>query len=97
MDSIPKYIANKNSSSGIVFAHEKLEEILGVSYGCLVYQEQVMQIVRELGGYTYGRSDLVRRAMSKKKMKVMEEESTLSMESLMNLAMWKLMAVLEEA
>lgn len=74
MDSIPKYIANKNSSSKIVFAHEKLEEILGVTYGCLVYQEQVMQIVRELGGYTYGRSDLVRRAMSKKKMKVMEEE-----------------------
>ncbi|MGB3368334.1 MAG: DNA polymerase III subunit alpha, partial [Acidaminobacteraceae bacterium] len=74
MDSIPKYIANKNSGSAVVFAHKKLEDILGVTYGCLVYQEQVMQIVRELGGYTYGRSDLVRRAMSKKKMKVMEEE-----------------------
>ncbi len=74
MDSIPKYIANKNNPDGIQYGHPMLESILSVSYGCLVYQEQVMQIVRELGGYSYGRSDLVRRAMSKKKMKVMEEE-----------------------
>ncbi|MDO9591993.1 MAG: DNA polymerase III subunit alpha, partial [Erysipelotrichaceae bacterium] len=74
MDSIPKYIKSKNSASEIKYPHPKLKEILGVTYGCLVYQEQVMQIVRELGGYSYGRSDLVRRAMSKKKMSVMEEE-----------------------
>ena len=55
-------------------SHKSLEPILSVTYGCLVYQEQVMQIVRDLGGYSYGRSDLVRRAMSKKKMDVMLEE-----------------------
>jgi DNA polymerase-3 subunit alpha len=74
MDSIPKYIYNKNHPSEVTYAHPLLKDILGVSYGCLVYQEQVMQIVRELGGYSYGRSDLVRRAMSKKKMDVMEKE-----------------------
>ena len=74
MDSIPKYIYNKNNPDKIKYLHPSLKNILNVSYGCLVYQEQVMQIVRELGGYSYGRSDLVRRAMSKKKMKVMEEE-----------------------
>ncbi len=74
MDSIPKYIKNKNNIDGIVYAHTKLKNILNVTYGCLVYQEQVMQIVRDLAGYTYGRSDLVRRAMSKKKMDVMEQE-----------------------
>jgi DNA polymerase-3 subunit alpha len=57
-----------------VYVDEKLKEILDVTYGCLVYQEQVMEIVRKLGGYSYGRSDLVRRAMSKKKMDVMEKE-----------------------
>jgi len=74
MDSIPKYIYNKNHPTEVKYAHPLLKDILGVTYGCLVYQEQVMQIVRELGGYSYGRSDLVRRAMSKKKMDVMEKE-----------------------
>lgn len=74
MDSIPKYIANKNNPDQVSYAHPMLKKILEVSYGCLVYQEQVMQIVRDLGGYSYGRSDLVRRAMSKKKMDVMEQE-----------------------
>ena len=74
MDSIPKYIAYKNNPSKIEYLHKKLKPILEVTYGCLVYQEQVMQIVRDLAGYSYGRSDLVRRAMSKKEMSVMEEE-----------------------
>ncbi len=73
MDSIPQYIANKNSGS-ISYKHPLLEPILNVTYGCIVYQEQVMQIVRELGGYSLGRADLVRRAMSKKKTEVMEQE-----------------------
>lgn len=67
MDSIPKYIENKKHPEKITYATKELEHILGVSYGCLVYQEQVMQIVRELAGYSYGQADLVRRAMSKKK------------------------------
>ena len=74
MDSIPKYIENKKNPGDIRYVHEALAPILDVTYGCLVYQEQVMQIVRDLGGYSYGRSDLVRRAMSKKKMDVMLEE-----------------------
>jgi len=74
MESIPLYIQNKNNPTGIVFKDPKLKPILEVSYGCLVYQEQVMQIVRDLGGYSYGRSDIVRRAMSKKKMDVMARE-----------------------
>lgn len=74
MDSIPKYIENKKNPGAIRYVHEALAPILDVTYGCLVYQEQVMQIVRDLGGYSYGRSDLVRRAMSKKKMDVMLEE-----------------------
>lgn len=74
MDSIPTYIENKNNPHHVKYLHEKLKPIMEVTYGCLVYQEQVMQVVRELGGYTYGRSDLVRRAMGKKKMDVMEEE-----------------------
>lgn len=74
MDSIPKYIENKKNPKGIRYVHPALAPILDVTYGCLVYQEQVMQIVRDLGGYSYGRSDLVRRAMSKKKMAVMLEE-----------------------
>ncbi len=74
MDSIPTYIYNKNHQNEIKYLHPALEPILKVTYGCLVYQEQVMQVVRELGGYSYGRSDLVRRAMSKKKMDVMEKE-----------------------
>ncbi len=74
MDSIPKYIENKKNPDKIKYVHPSLAPILDVTYGCLVYQEQVMQIVRDLGGYSYGRSDLVRRAMSKKKMSVMLEE-----------------------
>jgi len=74
MDSIPKYIENKNHPDRVKYLHPKLEPILNVTYGCLVYQEQVMQVVRDLGGYSYGRSDLVRRAMGKKKMDVMEKE-----------------------
>ncbi|MBR6473458.1 MAG: DNA polymerase III subunit alpha, partial [Firmicutes bacterium] len=74
MDSIPKYIENKKHPEKISYVTERLAPILDVTYGCLVYQEQVMQIVRDLGGYSYGRSDLVRRAMSKKKHKVMMEE-----------------------
>nr|MBP3598789.1 DNA polymerase III subunit alpha [Eubacterium sp.] len=74
MDFIPKYIAGKNDKDNIVYDCPELEHILAPTYGCIVYQEQVMQIVRELAGYSYGRSDLVRRAMSKKKASVMEEE-----------------------
>ncbi len=74
MDSIPKYIEYKNKPEKIQYKHKKLEPILNVTYGCMVYQEQVMQVVRDLAGYSYGRSDLVRRAMGKKKMDVMEEE-----------------------
>ena len=74
MDSIPKYIENKKNPQNIKYVDDALAPILDVTYGCLVYQEQVMQIVRDLGGYSYGRSDLVRRAMSKKKMDVMLEE-----------------------
>ncbi len=74
MESIPKYIENKNNPQHVSFMHPSLKPILEVTYGCLVYQEQVMRIVRELAGYSYGRSDLVRRAMSKKKMDVMEQE-----------------------
>ena len=74
MDSIPKYIENKKNPEKIKYVDPHLEPILNVTYGCMVYQEQVMQIVRELGGYSFGRSDLVRRAMSKKKMSVMLEE-----------------------
>ena len=74
MDSIPTYIENKHNPDKITYIHESLRPIMEVSYGCLVYQEQVMQVVRDLAGYSYGRSDLVRRAMGKKKMDVMEEE-----------------------
>ena len=74
MDFIPKYIEGKNNHDKITYACKELEPILSSTYGCIVYQEQVMQIVRELGGYTMGRSDEVRRAMSKKKVHVMEQE-----------------------
>ncbi|MBK5239630.1 DNA polymerase III subunit alpha [Clostridium sp.] len=74
MAEIPRYIRNKNSTDKVEYETPKLEEILGVTYGVMVYQEQVMDIVRKLAGYSMGRSDLVRRAMSKKKHKVMEEE-----------------------
>ncbi|MBQ2800993.1 MAG: DNA polymerase III subunit alpha [Lachnospiraceae bacterium] len=74
MDFIPKYIRGKNDISAITYDCPQLEPILAPTYGCIVYQEQVMQIVRDLAGYTLGRSDLVRRAMSKKKASVMEKE-----------------------
>ena len=74
MDFIPKYIKGKNTHQDIIYSCPQLEPILSSTYGCIVYQEQVMQIVRDLGGYTLGRSDLVRRAMSKKKQSVMEKE-----------------------
>ncbi len=74
MDFIPKYIQGKTHPDDIVYDCPQLEPILKPTYGCIVYQEQVMQIVRDLAGYTLGRSDLVRRAMSKKKASVMEKE-----------------------
>ncbi len=74
MDFIPKYIKGKNNNGDVSYSCPQLEPILAPTYGCIVYQEQVMQIVRDLGGYTLGRSDLVRRAMSKKKQSVMEKE-----------------------
>lgn len=74
MEQIPTYIKNKNNPDNISYLDEKLKPILDVTYGCMVYQEQVMQIVRDIAGYSMGRSDLVRRAMSKKKHSVMEQE-----------------------
>ncbi len=74
MGQIPVYIKNKLNPQNVTYLHPKLEHILNVTYGCMVYQEQVMQIVRDIGGFTMGRSDLLRRAMGKKKMKVMQEE-----------------------
>ncbi|MCL2399194.1 MAG: DNA polymerase III subunit alpha [Defluviitaleaceae bacterium] len=74
MDFIPKYVKGKHSGGDITYTHPALEPILSMTYGCIVYQEQVMQIVRELAGYSLARSDLVRRAMSKKKADVMAQE-----------------------
>lgn len=74
MDFIPRYIEGKNHQESIHYECEQMEEILEPTYGCIVYQEQVMQIVMKLAGYTLGRSDLVRRAMSKKKGDVMIKE-----------------------
>ncbi len=74
MDSIPKYIHNRHNPNNIKYLHPSLEPILKVTYGCIVYQEQVMQICRSLAGYSLGRADIVRRAMSKKKLDVMEKE-----------------------
>ncbi|MBE7057502.1 MAG: DNA polymerase III subunit alpha [Ruminococcaceae bacterium] len=74
MDQIPRYIENKKNPDKVQYLHPILEPILNVTYGCMVYQEQVMQIVRDLAGYTMGQSDLVRRAMAKKKHDVMEKE-----------------------
>ena len=74
MDSIPMYIQNKNDPTHIQYKHSMLENILKVTYGCMVYQEQVMQIVRELAGYSFGRADIVRKAMGKKQMDVMTRE-----------------------
>ena len=74
MDSIPTYIKNRHDKTGIVYKLPQLEPILEVTYGCIVYQEQVMQIFRTLAGYSYGQADIVRRAMSHKQTDVMEEE-----------------------
>ncbi|MBQ8827649.1 MAG: DNA polymerase III subunit alpha, partial [Clostridia bacterium] len=80
MDQIPKYTENKKHPESIEYDHPILEHILDVTYGCMVYQEQVMQIVRDVAGYTMGRSDLVRRAMAKKKHDVMEKERSVFIE-----------------
>ena len=74
MDSIPKYIKNRHNPEMITYKHPLLKPILEVTYGCIIYQEQVMQIFRSLAGYSLGRADIVRRAMAKKKKKVMDEE-----------------------
>lgn len=74
MDQIPRYIKNKKDPEHAEYTHPALEPILNVTYGCMVYQEQVMQIVRDLAGYSLGRADLVRRAMGKKKLDVMAKE-----------------------
>lgn len=74
MDSIPTYIRNRHNPEKVQYKHEKLAPILDLTYGCIVYQEQVMQICRELAGFSLGQADLVRRAMSKKKHDVMEKE-----------------------
>jgi DNA polymerase-3 subunit alpha len=74
MESIPRYIAGKHDPASVRYPTQLLKPILDVTYGCMVYQEQVLQIVRDLAGYSYGRSDLVRRAMSKKKHDVMAKE-----------------------
>ncbi len=74
MQSIPTYIENKHNPDKITYKTELLRDILDVTYGCIVYQEQVMQICRKVGGYSYGRADLVRRAMAKKKKEIMEKE-----------------------
>ena len=73
-ESIPKYIFNKHNPDKITYKHPVLKNILNVTYGCMVYQEQVMEICRVAAGYSYGRADLVRRAMAKKKHDVMEKE-----------------------
>lgn len=74
MEQIPRYLAGKNDPQHIRYTHPKLRPILEVTYGCMVYQEQVMQIVRDIAGYSMGRADLVRRAMAKKKADVMQKE-----------------------
>ena len=74
MDFIPKYCAAKNNNEQITYHCKELEEILKPTYGCIVYQEQVMQIAQTLAGYSLGKSDILRRAMSKKKVDVMNKE-----------------------
>lgn len=74
MKSIPLYIKNKNNPENVTYKHPLLESILSETYGCIIYQEQVMEICRKLAGYSYGHADIVRRAMAKKKHDVMEHE-----------------------
>ncbi len=82
MDSIPRYIRGKKDPSTVSYLSPVLENVLSVTYGCMVYQEQVMQIVRDMAGYSMGRSDLVRRAMAKKKQAEMEKERKVFVEGL---------------
>ena len=84
MDSIPKYIDNRHNPSKVTYKHPLLKDILEVTYGCIVYQEQVMQIFRSLAGYSLGRADIVRRAMSKKKKDVMEREQDIFINGLVD-------------
>ncbi len=84
MDSIPKYIECRHDPQKVTYKHPMLKEILDVTYGCIVYQEQVMEICRKMAGYSYGRADLVRRAMAKKKHKVMLEEREVFVEGAKN-------------
>lgn len=84
MDSIQTYIANRHNPEKISYLHPALSKILDVTYGCIVYQEQVMQIFRELAGYSAGRADIVRRAMSKKKADVMEHEKNIFINGLLD-------------
>lgn len=84
MESIPRYIRNRHHPEKVSYRHPLLKDILDVTYGCIVYQEQVMQIFRSLAGYSLGRADIVRRAMSKKKAAVMERESRIFIYGLTN-------------
>ena len=74
MDSIPRFIASKHDANLVTYKHPSLEPILSITYGCIVYQEQVLQIFQQLAGYSLGQADMVRRAMSKKKRKEIERE-----------------------
>ncbi len=76
MDSIPRYVHNKHNPKDVTYAHPILKDILNVTYGCIVYQEQVMRIVQDMAGYTLGQADMVRRIMSKKKHEDMAKEKT---------------------
>ncbi len=80
MDQIPRYIHNKNHPENVIYTHDSLKNILASTYGCMVYQEQVMQIFRDLAGYSLGRADLVRRAMGKKKLDIMAKERNIFIE-----------------
>ena len=80
MDAIPQYLKNRLDPDKIIYKTEKLRPILSETYGCIVYQEQVMQIAREIAGYSYGHADVLRAAMSKKKYSVMENERRLFIE-----------------
>ena len=84
MESIPRYIENRHHPEKVTYRHPLLRDILDVTYGCIVYQEQVMQIFQKLAGYSLGRADIVRRAMSKKKAEVMERESQIFIYGLTN-------------
>ena len=84
MESIPTYVYNRHHPGAVTYAHPRLEPFLNVTYGCIVYQEQLMQVFRELAGYSLGRADIVRRAVSKKKADVMERERRIFIHGLVN-------------